>query len=68
MIVEAGDGREGFPARLEEGFATAHGDLFKGFKAIGDEGGANNEELFNPGLGKPLEFGIGIRLQPGIAA
>lgn len=68
MAVEAGDEGEGFAAGFEEAFLTADTDFLEGFEAVGDEGGAEDEEAFDAFLGQADEFEVGVGLEPGIAA
>ena len=68
MFVEARDQGEVFAASFDKGFASANADFFKGFEAIGDKGGADNEEFFHATLGEFWEFVIGVGFEPWVAA
>ena len=67
MLIEAGNKGKILAPRLDKNFPAAHRYFFKCFQAIGDKGGAHDEEPFDAALGKSLEFGIGVGLQPGVA-
>lgn len=68
MFVEAGDEGEFFAAGFNEGFASANADFFEGFEAVGDEGGADDEEFFDALRRKLGQFVIGVRLKPWVAS
>ena len=67
LIVQAGDLLERFAAGGHEIVAALFGDFLDGFEAIGDEGGADNEQAFLAGLGQALELVVGERREPGFA-
>jgi hypothetical protein len=61
LIVQAGDLLERFAAGAHEIFAALLGNFLDGFEAIGDEGGANDEQAFFASLGQALELVVGKR-------
>ncbi len=60
MVIEAGDHVELLATGLDEGFFGADADFLDGFEAIGDEGGAHDEDFADAGFGEALDFLVGI--------
>ena len=58
---------ERFAAGAHEIFAALLGNFLDGFEAIGDEGGANDEQAFLAGLGQALQLVVGERREPRFA-
>jgi len=68
VFVEAGDHVETFAAGVEEDFPPLNIDFLEGFKAIGDERGADDEELFNSLGREAFEGFVGVGGEPGVSA
>ena len=68
MVVQAGNQLKLTAAGGQKGFPSANADFFQGFKAVGHERGADDEQFFHSDGSKPREFVVGVGLQPRIAA
>ncbi len=61
VVVEAGDQRELGSSRCEKCCSAADANFLQRFQVVGDEGGACDDEVFDPSAWQLLQQFVGVR-------